>query len=109
MNRTVIKLPASYVAGHSLAEPASDPGGYERLNLFSMHRAAGQPADRDSRNRAAAATRPAGFRRPRTRPCATDLGLLLRRTSVESARPAPAGTGLADPPASSIHREGTRS
>jgi hypothetical protein len=55
----------------------------------------------------AAATRPAGFRRPRTRPCARDLGLLLRRTSVERARPAPAGTGLADPPASSIHKDCT--
>ena len=36
MNRTVIKLPASYVAGHSLAEPASDPGGYEHTMLKSL-------------------------------------------------------------------------
>jgi hypothetical protein len=55
MNRAVIKLPASYVARRSLGEPASDPGGYERLNLFSMDRAAGQPAGRDSRSRAAVA------------------------------------------------------
>jgi hypothetical protein len=39
MNRAVIRLPASYVARHSLAEEASDPGGYLRLNLFSMDRA----------------------------------------------------------------------
>jgi hypothetical protein len=36
MNRTVIQPPARYVARRRLAEPASDPGGYEHTMLKSL-------------------------------------------------------------------------